>query len=77
MMSLASGLHRAGWPGCGHDRAASLPAVIAASVAAWRGRMRFRGELEEMTKANPHLIEDIGLTRHEADREIAKRFWQR
>ncbi|AYF86529.1 DUF1127 domain-containing protein [Pseudomonas sp. JS3066] len=45
-------------------------------IATWSERKRFRLELERMAKANPHLIEDIGLTRRQAEREIAKPFWQ-
>jgi hypothetical protein len=29
-----------------------------------------------MSKANPHLIDDIGLTRRQVEAEIAKPFWQ-
>jgi uncharacterized protein YjiS (DUF1127 family) len=29
-----------------------------------------------MAEANPHLIDDIGLTRHQVEAEIVKRFWQ-
>ena len=39
-------------------------------------RKRFRWELEQMSKANPHLIGDIGLTRRQVEAEIAKSFWQ-
>jgi uncharacterized protein YjiS (DUF1127 family) len=45
-------------------------------LATWSGRMRFRWELDQMSKANPHLIDDIGLTRRQVEAEIAKRFWQ-
>ena len=30
-----------------------------------------------MSKDNPHLIDDIGLTRRQVEAEIAKPFWQR
>ena len=43
---------------------------------AWRERIRFRWQLEQMLKDNPHLIDDIGLTRRQVEAEIAKRFWQ-
>ncbi|MFD1987238.1 DUF1127 domain-containing protein [Mesorhizobium newzealandense] len=42
----------------------------------WRERIRFRWELEQMSKANPHLIDDIGLTDRQVETEIAKPFWQ-
>ncbi|EHK54991.1 hypothetical protein MAXJ12_22541 [Mesorhizobium alhagi CCNWXJ12-2] len=29
-----------------------------------------------MSKDNPHLIDDIGLTKRQVEAEIAKRFWQ-
>jgi uncharacterized protein YjiS (DUF1127 family) len=56
-----------------HYSLATLPGVI----ATWRRRIRFRWELEQKAKANPHLIDDIGLTRSEVEAEIAKPFWQR
>lgn len=43
----------------------------------WRERIRFRWQLEQLAKDNPHLIDDIGLTRWQIEAEIAKRFWQR
>ncbi|RVB79965.1 MULTISPECIES: DUF1127 domain-containing protein [unclassified Mesorhizobium] len=47
-------------------------------IATWRERTRFRWELKQMSKANPHLIDDIGLTRQQVEEEIAKLpFWQR
>ncbi|PAQ08211.1 DUF1127 domain-containing protein [Mesorhizobium temperatum] len=46
-------------------------------VAAWGERKRFRWELEQMSKDNPHLIDDIGLTRRQVEAEIAKPFWRR
>jgi uncharacterized protein YjiS (DUF1127 family) len=45
-------------------------------IAAWRERIRFRWDLKQMAEANPHLIDDIGLTRRQVDAEIVKRFWQ-
>jgi uncharacterized protein YjiS (DUF1127 family) len=45
-------------------------------VAAWRERIRLRRALARMAKANPYLIDDIGLTRREAEAEIAKPFWE-
>ncbi|RWM89908.1 MAG: DUF1127 domain-containing protein [Mesorhizobium sp.] len=46
-------------------------------IAAWDERKRFRWELEQMSKDNPHLIDDIGLTRRQVEAEIAKPFWRR
>ena len=45
-------------------------------IAAWRERIRFRWDLQQMAEANPHLINDIGLTRRQVEAEIVKRFWQ-
>ncbi|MDR6288669.1 uncharacterized protein YjiS (DUF1127 family) [Inquilinus ginsengisoli] len=51
---------------------AALPTMI----AAWRERIRVRRALAQMSKANPYLIDDIGLTRRQVEAEIAKPFWQ-
>jgi len=45
-------------------------------ISAWEERARFRWDLDQMAKANPHLIGDIGLTRQQAEAEIAKPFWR-
>lgn len=80
--TLASAPHQAVRPGTPvglaevsrrHDSLATLRSII----AAWRERIRFRRELEQKSKANPHLIDDIGLTRWQVEAEIAKPFWQR
>ena len=52
-------------------------ATLQSIIVTWRERIRFRRELERMSKADPHLIDDIGLTRRQVEAEIAKRFWQR
>ena len=47
-------------------------------IATWRQRTRFRWDLKQMARDNPHLIDDIGLTTQQAEEEIAKLpFWQR
>lgn len=56
-----------------HDNLAHLSRMI----ATWSERKRFRLALERMAKTNPHLIGDIGLTRRQAEAEIAKPFWQK
>ncbi len=80
--TLASARHQAARPGipvglaevsCRHYSLATLLSI----VAAWGERIRTRRELDQMWKANPHLIDDIGLTRRQAEAEIAKPFWQR
>jgi uncharacterized protein YjiS (DUF1127 family) len=48
------------------------------AIAAWRRRAHFRWDLKRISEVNPHLIDDIGLTRRQVDEEIAKLpFWQR
>ena len=48
------------------------------TIAAWRERTYFRWDLKRISEANPHLIDDIGLTRRQVEEEIAKLpFWQR
>jgi len=42
----------------------------------WRERIHFRWQLRQMANDNPHLIDDIGLTKRQVEAEIAKRFWQ-
>ncbi|MBP1884728.1 DUF1127 domain-containing protein [Sinorhizobium mexicanum] len=80
--SPASAPHQAVRPGTrvgladrsrGRHRLATLRGII----ATWDTRIRFRWELERKSKDNPHLIDDIGLTRQEVEAEIAKPFWQR
>ncbi|WP_181170928.1 DUF1127 domain-containing protein [Mesorhizobium sp. B2-1-3] len=57
---------------------ATLRSIVAAwHDRTWRERIRFRWELERMSKDNPHLIDDIGLTRQQVEAELAKPFWQR
>ena len=51
-------------------------ATLRGIIAAWRERARFRWELEQMLQDNPHLIDDTGLTKRQAEAEIAKPFWQ-
>ncbi|WP_077962786.1 DUF1127 domain-containing protein [Ensifer adhaerens] len=45
-------------------------------VSAWRERNQFRVELERKLKGDPHLIDDIGLTRRQVEEELARPFWQ-
>ena len=51
-------------------------ASLRSIFARWDERRRFRWELRQMSKANPHLVADIGLTRRQVEAEIAKPFWQ-
>ena len=45
-------------------------------IVTWGARMRFRFELEQKLKDDPHLMDDIGLTRRQFEDEISKPFWQ-
>jgi uncharacterized protein YjiS (DUF1127 family) len=45
-------------------------------VATWSERKRVRWQLKQLSNDNPHLIDDIGLTRQQFEEEIAKPFWQ-
>jgi uncharacterized protein YjiS (DUF1127 family) len=51
-------------------------ADIGRVFGAWRRRYRYRRELERLMSSGPHLIEDIGLLRKHADREVARPFWR-
>lgn len=54
------------------EKVASNPKLF----SIWLNRVRQRRNLRDSLIANPHLMEDIGMTRHELDAEISKRFWQ-
>ena len=79
--TFASAPHQAARPGT-----PVAPAECRVGSTAWRAcealsrpgaeRIRFRWELEQKLKANPHLIDDIGLTKRQVEAEIAKPFWQ-
>lgn len=51
-------------------------ATLRKVIAIWDERQRFRRDPAQKSKANPHLIEDIGLTKRQVEAEIAKPFWQ-
>ena len=53
-----------------HTRA-RLPQGI---LATWRERIRVRWKLAQMARENPHLLNDIGLTKQQVETEIAKPF---
>ncbi|WP_167480612.1 DUF1127 domain-containing protein [Mesorhizobium waimense] len=79
---LASAPHQAARPGtsvgpASRRRLTTLRSIIATwRDRTWRERIRFRWELEQMSKDNPHLIDDIGLTKRQVEAELAKPFWQ-
>ncbi|UVK37101.1 DUF1127 domain-containing protein [Mesorhizobium sp. AR10] len=79
--TLASAPHRAARPEtvgpASRRHLATLRSIIATwREGTWRERIRFRWQLRQMSKDNPHLIDDIGLTRRQVEAEIIKRFWQ-
>ena len=80
--TLASAPHQAARPGtpvglAEMSRRHYSLATPRSIIATWRWRIRFRWELEQKSKDNPHLIDDIGLTRQQIEAEIAQPFWQR
>ncbi|MDX8478968.1 DUF1127 domain-containing protein [Mesorhizobium sp. VK24D] len=77
--TLASAPHPAARPGTPVERASRRRlAALRSIIAAWREQAHFRWELKRMLRDNPHLIDDIGLTKRQAEDEIAKLpFWQR
>lgn len=46
-------------------------------LAIWQDRIRTRWKLAQMAQENPHLLKDIGLTKQQVEREIAKPFWRK
>lgn len=52
------------------------PAGLRDLPAVWVERSRFRRALARLLKRTPHLIDDIGLTREQAEAEVAKPFWR-
>ncbi|TIM33775.1 MAG: DUF1127 domain-containing protein [Mesorhizobium sp.] len=76
--TLASAPHQAGaTPVEPSEMSRRHLTTLRSIIAAWDERKRFRWELEQMSKDNPHLIDDIGLTRRQVEAEIAKPFWRR
>ncbi|WP_457583883.1 DUF1127 domain-containing protein [Ensifer canadensis] len=43
----------------------------------WDERLRFRQQLEMMARHTPELLDDVGLTKAQVERETRKPFWQR
>ncbi len=81
-LSLASAPHRAARPATPVElgdvpRRHNSLATLRIFIATCRERIRLRWKLQQMSKDNPHLIDDIGLTRQQIEAEIAKPFWQR
>jgi uncharacterized protein YjiS (DUF1127 family) len=76
--TLSSARHQAARPGTPGPADVSRRhlTTLRNMIATWDERKRFRWDLEQMSKANPHLIDDIGLTSRQVEAEIAKPFWQ-
>jgi uncharacterized protein YjiS (DUF1127 family) len=77
--TLTSGLHRTARPGTSVALAEvprRLLATLRSIIVTWEERKRFRWDLEQRSNADPHLIDDIGLTRQQVEAEIAKPFWR-
>jgi uncharacterized protein YjiS (DUF1127 family) len=56
------------------ERVESFAAKVRLVTVTWIRRSNDRRALAMM---NQHMLDDIGLTRHDIDREIAKYFWQK
>ena len=54
----------------------NLAIRAAALIQGWSERRRQRESLNNLAELNPHLLNDIGLTRDDALREAAKPFWR-
>lgn len=52
---------------------AALAVRFAATVTKWEQRRRTRVNLSYL---DDRLLEDVGLTRRQANKEVALRFWQ-
>ncbi len=46
-----------------------------ALIAVWRLRAEQRRQLADIA-LDPHMLRDLGLTQHDAAREIRKQFWR-
>ena len=73
VFALAASVLSAGSFGEQADQPRSVDFLI---FRTWKERTRRRKDLKERLSTNPHLIEDMGLTRAEAEAEVAKRFWE-
>jgi len=72
-LSLAMPGKRSHEPG---PRLVRMVAAARAALRVWRQRSRYRRDLARLRNSGPHLIEDIGLSQAEANREAAKPFWR-
>jgi uncharacterized protein YjiS (DUF1127 family) len=58
-----------------HQSSSGKPSVRARGWLRWIGRQDERIALREIAE-NPHLLQDLGLSREEVLREAAKPFWR-
>jgi uncharacterized protein YjiS (DUF1127 family) len=56
------------------ERVEAFVETVKRTLTSWIRRSNERRELKAMSQ---HMLDDIGLTRHAIDREIAKYFWQK
>ena len=56
------------------ERVEAFAETVKRTLLTW---IRRSNERRELTALSQHMLEDIGLTRHEIDRETAKYFWQK
>jgi uncharacterized protein YjiS (DUF1127 family) len=52
------------------------PADPGSLIDSWRKRIRLRRHLARLLVTDPGLIEDIGFSLEEAERELRKPFWR-
>ena len=60
-------------------RRLSVPQALRSPMAAlalWRQRALFRRDLRRLAGLGDHMLRDIGLTKEQAARELAKPIWQ-
>jgi uncharacterized protein YjiS (DUF1127 family) len=56
---------------------AALAGKLSRQVRTWRARSAQRRALSELAESNDqHMLEDIGVTREQAQHMAAKWFWQ-
>ena len=67
--------HRSIWS-CAATRTVPRDYRWRAVLAEWRARRRYRADLKRLHRVGSYMIEDVGLSVAEAEREIKKSFWQ-
>ena len=72
-LTLACSIHPTERRADGHQPGSGLPGM-ARTARIWAERCRQRTALADL---DDRLLDDVGLSREEARREIAKPFWER